>query len=414
MSTMGSASSAAFSAAGLLLAGSVSLAQSAVAAEYSALVENYRRQLDSSLEQKHISPASIDRDGLLRDLEQRAASGESQKQLGEWLSREMIIRWLSFAPVAPAHRDDDQFDLPFDRRINWIVGQGVSGSYSHTGREEFSFDFAMPEGTPVLAARGGKVVRVVDGFTRCALPRERGDEANVVYVLHADGTFAHYVHLRPGIPVKEGQSIGAHELIAYSGCTGYAAMPHLHFDVSIRDSSISDKTIPIRFRNETPQGYVPKHWRLYQNRPAATALLGVVVDGRPLVSGKPFDLRGRAPIQLQVFLAGPSGEAIDITHDPGTRYVALTPWSLRVGRDGRVAFGFQSRQWEPMLDVYETSFTVVTILYEGADGRQGAFDAWVRFPDAARYLKPEPERKAPDSKKPDSKKPEWKPVEPAR
>jgi hypothetical protein len=157
--------------------------------------------------------------------------------------------------------------------------------------------------------------------------------------------------------------------------------------VSIRDASKLPRTIPIRFWNGTPEGYLPKQWRFYEFRPAATARLGVVVGERALVSGVPFLLDGRAPIQLHVLLEGPSGEAIEVTRDPGTRYVALTPWSLRIGGAGRVVFGFQSSQWAPLAEVLRTSLAIATILYEGADGRQAYFDAWFRFPDVDRLRK---------------------------
>ena len=93
-------------------------------------------------------------------------------------------------------------------------------------------------------------------------------------------------------------------------------MPHLHFEVSILDASKQPRTIPFRFRNETPQGYLPKAWRLYQNRPPMSDRLAVSVGGQQLVSGQPFLLEGRAPVQLQVARATPSGEMIDITRDP--------------------------------------------------------------------------------------------------
>jgi murein DD-endopeptidase MepM/ murein hydrolase activator NlpD len=354
-----------------------------------AVVKHLRQYIDQSLERFHWSAASIDRDSLLRELERRAQAGESPTLLGAWLQEEIPRRWLGFAPIAPPHKTDGRFHLPFDYRVNWIVGQGISGSYSHTGRQEFSFDFVMPEGTPILAARQGTVARVVDGFTRCCLPKERGYETNTVTVLHGNGTFAEYVHLRPGIPVKEGQHVRGGELLGYSGSTGYAAQPHLHFSVSIRDKTGQPQTIPIRFLNGTPEGYVPKHWRFYQNRPPATAPLSVSVAGREAVSGEPFLLEGRAPVQLRVALASASGDAVDVTRDPGTRYVALTPWSLRIDRTGRVHFGFQSSQWAPMLEVMRTSIAIVTILFDGPDGRYGAFDVWFRFPDAEERFRKE-------------------------
>ena len=387
-------------AAGLALALCAAGGESLAAAERPSLFAHYRREIDQAIEESHWRAEDIDRDGLLRELEQRTEAGESAESIAAWLNTEMPSRWCAFAPIAPPVKGDAQFLLPFDSRINWIVGQGVSGAYSHTGREEFSLDFAMPEGTQILASRRGTVVRVVDGFTRCCLPVGRSHEANQVIVLHANGTFASYVHLRPGIPVKPGQSVDAGELVGYSGSTGYATMPHLHFSVSIRDASKQPQTIPVRFQNGTPQGYLPKPWRLYQNRPAATARIGVGVGGRVLVSGQPFPLGGRAPIQLFVGVDGRSGEVVDVTRAPGTRYVALTPWSLRVDEAGKVVFGFQSSQWSPLSELLRTQLAIVTVLYRGSDGREAYFDAWFRFPDADRYMKKAPGQWTPKEAQP--------------
>jgi murein DD-endopeptidase MepM/ murein hydrolase activator NlpD len=355
--------------------------RAAAADPSAAVVKQLRQYIDQELQRLHVSAESIDRDGLVRELEKRAQAGESPTLLGKWLQEEMQARWLGFAPIAPPYKEGAQFHLPHDNRVNWIVTQGVSGQASHTGRNEFAFDFVMPEGTPILAVRKGTVARVVDGFTRCCLPKERSYEANTVTVLHPNGTFSSYAHLRPGIPVKEGQEVRSGELLGYSGSTGYANMPHLHFEVSIRDKSGQPQSIPIRFMNGTPEGYVPTAWRLYQNRPPDTVRLGVTVDGHEAVSGEPLPIERRPFVPLRVLLASPSGRAIDVTNHPGTRYVALTPWSLRTDRAGRVHFGFQSSQWKPLPEMVRTSIAILTILFEGSNGRRGSFDLWFRFSD---------------------------------
>jgi murein DD-endopeptidase MepM/ murein hydrolase activator NlpD len=353
------------------------------AAAESALVAHFRRQIQQRLDQYHWSAESVDLPGLFRELEQRAAAGGSGASIASWLDKEVPRRWFSFAPTVPRVPTNLKFDLPFDRWVNWLVGQGFSGSATHKGRAQYSLDFDMPEGTPILAAEKGTVARVIDGFTRCCLPAERANEANQVIVIHENGTFTSYGHLRPGIPVKEGQSIAAGQLVGYSGGTGHAAIPHLHFDVSILDASAQPRTIPFRFRNGTPQGYLPKPWRLYQNRPAASYALSVRLGDRELTSGQPIDLDSRGPVQLRVALVGQ--EPVDVTRDPGTRYVALTPWNLRAA-EGKVTFGFQSSQWDPLSDLAKQSVAILTILYQDEKGRRGAFDAWFRFPRAARHV----------------------------
>ena len=52
--------------------------------------------------------------------------------------------------------------------------------------------------------------------------------------MHSDGTFADYSHLKhQGAMVKKGDYIKKDQLIGYSGSTGFASGPHLHFAVFI-------------------------------------------------------------------------------------------------------------------------------------------------------------------------------------
>jgi murein DD-endopeptidase MepM/ murein hydrolase activator NlpD len=116
------------------------------------------------------------------------------------------------------------------------VDQGFGGRFSHDDPQNLhAVDFAVPVGTPVLAARDGTVMQVEGGFDRSGLDRAAyATRANFVRILHGDGTMALYAHLRAGgVLVRVGQAVRAGDRIGLSGDTGFATGPHLHFVVQV-------------------------------------------------------------------------------------------------------------------------------------------------------------------------------------
>lgn len=91
-------------------------------------------------------------------------------------------------------------------------------------REHQGVDLAAPEGSPVRAARAGRV----------SFAGEFGDYGNLVVVTHEDGTSAYYGHLET-MNVAQGQNVTQGQGLATVGQTGLTTGPHLHFE--IRDSS---------------------------------------------------------------------------------------------------------------------------------------------------------------------------------
>lgn len=108
------------------------------------------------------------------------------------------------------------------------VAQAWGGGYSHVDAENRrAVDFAAPAGTTVLAARDGVVMQVEMHGTAGG-----HGHANLVRILHDDGTMAVYAHLQPdGALVQPGQRVRRGQPIAVSGNSGASTGPHLHFAV---------------------------------------------------------------------------------------------------------------------------------------------------------------------------------------
>ena len=120
--------------------------------------------------------------------------------------------------------------LPYAHGTKHSVSQGYFGSVTHQGLH--ALDFEMPEGTPVHAARDGIVIGVKEDATRGGASAAFAKDGNFVEVQHTDGTWAVYAHLKHrGAAVQAGQRVKAGDLLGYSGATGMASGPHLHFVV---------------------------------------------------------------------------------------------------------------------------------------------------------------------------------------
>ena len=145
--------------------------------------------------------------------------------------------------------EDFEYAVPFGGSEARELVQGFDGSETHLGSMRYSLDFAMPEGTPVLAARDGQVLLVQDGFTQGGTDPELLERANLVVVAHRDGSMASYGHLRRGVRVRVGEHVRAGQVVGFSGATGFAGQPHLHFHVGKRMLGEPGRTVPIKMKD---------------------------------------------------------------------------------------------------------------------------------------------------------------------
>jgi len=141
------------------------------------------------------------------------------------------------------HKSNAIYRLPYPSGETYRISQGYFGDFSH--HDKNAIDFAMPIGTPVLAARAGIVVASSKQNTR----KYRNPKlSNYIYIQHQDRTIAKYHHLKfGGIQVEIGQKVSQGELIALSGNTGNSTGPHLHFEVTSPNDGSSLSTYPVRF-----------------------------------------------------------------------------------------------------------------------------------------------------------------------
>lgn len=160
-------------------------------------------------------------------------------------------------------KDDTSYvyALPFEPGKKYRLVQGYFGPFSH--KERAALDFKMKRGTKITAAREGVVTRVKEDGKRGGWNRKYRSEGNNIIIQHADGSRAGYWHLQHnGALVKVGDTVKKGQVIALSGKTGYAAMPHLHFMVWFSGGR-GWQQIPTRFATHKGIKYL-RGWKKYK------------------------------------------------------------------------------------------------------------------------------------------------------
>jgi murein DD-endopeptidase MepM/ murein hydrolase activator NlpD len=164
------------------------------------------------------------------------------------------LRWQLGDPRA-APTANFAYGPPLPAQGLFTVSQGFDGGLSHnTPGSRYAIDIGMPIGTGIRAARGGSVVSVQDRHGAGGNSVAYRSQTNSVYILHDDGTFGVYAHLRQGSAlVRPGQRVQGGQIIAQSGNSGYSTAPHLHFAV-LRNAGMHWESLP--FKLSTPAGPV--------------------------------------------------------------------------------------------------------------------------------------------------------------
>ncbi len=136
--------------------------------------------------------------------------------------------------------------LPYPTGTSAAVSQSWSESGTHRGR--FAYDFSMPFGSEITAARSGVITEIRDQYRD---DDRTGGHENGVFILHDDGTMAMYLHMsNDGVLATVGDTVTTGQIIGLVGTTG-TAVPHLHFEVFEGQGQGTQwyRTLPVSFHN---------------------------------------------------------------------------------------------------------------------------------------------------------------------
>jgi len=97
-------------------------------------------------------------------------------------------------------------------------------------------DFAVPDGTPVMAAGSGTIEQ--EGWSN--------GYGNFLLIDHQNGYATAYGHLSRFAPgLHRGSHVRQGEVVAYSGQTGMATGPHLHYEIRINKVQVNPLTVKV-------------------------------------------------------------------------------------------------------------------------------------------------------------------------
>lgn len=125
-----------------------------------------------------------------------------------------------------------------------------SGAYN--GKDHNGVDFGSPTGTKVIAAASG----IVEATGNTDIYRGCYSYGKWVLVRHNTGLSTLYAHLSY-VSVGQGDAVPVGGMLGYSGKTGYATGPHLHFTLFASDGVKLVKLGDIKAKTNCAQAVIP-------------------------------------------------------------------------------------------------------------------------------------------------------------
>ncbi|MFH1827447.1 MAG: M23 family metallopeptidase [bacterium] len=127
---------------------------------------------------------------------------------------------------------------PFDGNYSISLGFGdqpdskeLKTAYSNFEvKAHDGIDYALPEGTPVKAADNGLIID---------FPQKLSSYGTNIVIQHGWGGRTFYGHLSE-VKIQIGQWVDKGDVIGYSGHTGLADGPHLHFGMDLNNSDVNN------------------------------------------------------------------------------------------------------------------------------------------------------------------------------
>lgn len=170
---------------------------------------------------------------------------------------------------------------PFGRRRvpGWLSRRGM------VMREHAGLDIRARTGWPVVAFRGGRIVRA----------GPHGPAGIVVEIRQDDGMTARYAHLQKAL-VSRGQNVAVGAVVGLVGCTGRTTGAHLHFGLRDAQGRLVD---PLPYLHSAGQVLRPAPEQIPQELTPQSC--GPVIRGR---DGRPARL-GRALKELDQYTPPP-------------------------------------------------------------------------------------------------------------
>jgi hypothetical protein len=180
-----------------------------------------------------------------------------------WLVPYLILK--GDVNVSEYQAKDHIYQLPFPGgESSWVI-QGNNSSLNHNNAnfgQKFSWDFRRRCGTPVLAARAGRIAVTPDD----SHDGIGGPNNNQIQIIHADNTVAFYLHIQEGSVPARLRTINAilnqGDEIANVGCVGNSLTGHIHF--MVRPDKTSTTTIGVTFTDVSDDNGIP---RTFGSRP---------------------------------------------------------------------------------------------------------------------------------------------------